>query len=72
MSYLNALFELVMTLGSLGFFVANAGEFRDPGTHPSWRFAIALSLFVGLISSGFFARSVLKIRREAKNKAGSA
>lgn len=66
MNYINALFELGMAVVSFGFFAANVGELFDPKTHPQWRFAIAASLFIGVIALGFFARSFLKIRREAK------
>ena len=66
MKYINALFELGMAVASFGFFACNVGQFRDPKTHPQWRFAIAASLFVGVIALGFFAQSFLKIRREAK------
>lgn len=66
MKYINALFELCMAVGAFGFFVSNVGEFFDPKTHPQWRFAIAVSLFVGVIALGFFYQSFLKIRREAK------
>lgn len=63
MAYANALFELLVALAAFGFFAANAGMFPRPDTHPQWRAAIALSLFVGVTALTFFIRSVRNLRR---------
>ena len=66
----NAAFELAVCLAAAAFFVFNAGDLFYPGTHPQWRFAIAVSVLVCVVAGACFAGSMRRIREEGAKADG--